>query len=55
MEATVKECCQDETNRTEPEEAGEVEGATVTRCRTCKCRHFEVSVDPVRLSVRVGA
>ncbi len=40
------ECCNDPGNH-EVSEAGE--GLTVSVCRVCGCRHFELVVDPVEV------
>ena len=48
----MEPCCQDESNRTEPEvPEGAPEGVTMTRCKTCNRRHFVLEVDPAKLGV----
>lgn len=48
---TRKPCCQDPANiyqRAEEQRAD----LRVDRCRVCECRHFRVTVDPVRMGMR---
>lgn len=49
---TVKACCLDESNL-EPmpdESRGDLK---VRRCRVCGCRHRRLTLDPMRMGVRV--
>jgi hypothetical protein len=51
----MNECCADLENREEgagPRGGEEPEGVTVTHCRVCECRHYEVVVDPGLLGLR---
>ena len=40
----IKECCKD-SNNLKQEESGKSD-LTMYRCVVCKCRHFELTVDP---------
>ena len=40
----MKPCCEDAENR-ELVEAESREDVTVTRCKVCGCRHYEVEAD----------
>lgn len=45
----LKPCCSNLENREDgpgPRGCNEREGLTITHCRVCKCRHFEVTLDP---------
>lgn len=45
-----KSCCRDQKNLHVIEEVGD---RVTRRCRVCKCRHFELTVDPGRLGVQL--
>ena len=47
----MEPCCENPDNRTEPEKVDEREDLTITRCKVCGRRHFELSVDPAHLGV----
>ena len=46
----LRECCADSANRDEqPQERPDL---SVQVCRVCGRRHFELTVDPIRIAVR---
>lgn len=48
----TKPCCQDEKNLSAPVQ--EREDLTLRVCAVCGCRHFELTVDPLHLSIKEG-
>lgn len=46
-EPTIRECCTDEGNRSEPEDRGN--GLTVSRCGVCGASHYLLNIDPADL------
>jgi hypothetical protein len=46
----LEPCCQDESNRGEPEKVDGRDDLTFTRCK-CGRRHFEMTVDPATIGV----
>lgn len=51
-----KDCCKIESNLI-PEETGK-EDLSMRRCKVCKCRHFELNVDPIKLiqtGIQIGS
>jgi hypothetical protein len=51
----MEPCCQDLENRTEPEPVDERPDLTITRCKVCGRRHFELTVDPGEIGLKIGA
>lgn len=54
MTEFVNVCCADPGNREDgpgPRGGETPDDMTVTHCRVCDCRHFEVTVDPVLIGV----
>lgn len=47
----IKDCCKDLTKR---EERRESEDLMVSVCQACGCRHFELTVDPAVIGIRVS-
>lgn len=53
-ERKPNECCNDPANLVE-EPTGEThpEGDLILRrCQVCRCRHFELSVDPIEVGIK---
>lgn len=47
MSDNRKDCCRVEDNLI-PEDTGKSD-LSMKRCKVCKCRHFELNVDPILL------
>jgi hypothetical protein len=47
----VKQCCRDPENLSAPEPT-DAPGEVVRVCRVCGCRHFEATIDRMRVGVR---
>jgi hypothetical protein len=47
-----KECCRDEENLGEVEQVDD--STTLRRCKVCGCRHFDMTVDPGEIGVRMS-
>lgn len=45
------ECCKDATNRQVIESTMT---KTVEQCKVCGCKHYEFTVDPIKLGVKVA-
>lgn len=45
-----KDCCKDEKNLGPVEPQGK--DLTFRRCQVCKCRHFVLDLDPMRIGMR---
>lgn len=51
----MEPCCQDLENRSEPAHPDpERTDLTVTVCKVCGRRHFELTVDPLVIGVKMG-
>ncbi len=51
----MEPCCEDPENRTEPEPVDDRKDLTLTRCKVCGRRHFELAVDPGEIGLKIGA
>jgi hypothetical protein len=51
----MESCCEDERNLGEPEQVEEREDLVVRVCQVCGRRHFEMTVDPVKVGVHVAS
>ena len=55
----MNECCTYPENRDSgpgPRGADDApDGVTITHCRVCECRHFEVTVDPGKFGIQGAA
>jgi len=48
----MEPCCENLENRSEPETPNPAQpDLTLTRCKVCGRRHFELAVDPAHLGV----
>ncbi len=47
----MKPCCEDPANRSKPEQVKD--DVQVTRCEVCDCRHFELTVDPGVVGIKL--
>jgi hypothetical protein len=50
----MEPCCENLENRTEPETDPERPDLTLTTCRVCGRRHFELTVDPALIGIKLG-
>jgi hypothetical protein len=48
----MEPCCENLENRTEPELVEGRSDLTITRCKVCGRRHFELTIDPAVIGVR---
>lgn len=48
-----KECCKPEAGNLGPV-IRERHDVTFRRCRVCQCRHFEFTVDPIRVQAKMS-
>ena len=51
----LEPCCEKPENRTAPEPAAERPDLTVAYCIVCGRRHFELTVDPAKIGVKIGS
>lgn len=49
----LEPCCAVEENLSEPERVDGREDLVVKRCRVCGRRHFELTVDPATIGIKV--
>lgn len=50
----MEPCCENLENRTEPKPVEDRHDLVVTECIVCGRRHFELTVDPALIGVKIG-